>query len=213
MLSLFCVLKGLKLGLVRSKPRLEASSQAAQAGGELGLLIHLPCCRYSSAWQKRGLETEVQRALATSALLQPPPLTCASPSLAGPLCSSPRGHPCCSRARLFLCCRAGAVAVLNEGCAFKHEDFQSVNYREHLQLPFKSQHCLCAPSSTDRLGCHPGWERGTHWWILSPAGAPGSPTPLLGSSQGSPGVSNTLNTWPWTGLGFELCFPPSVMSP
>lgn len=60
---------------------------------------------------------------------------------------------------------------LNEGCAFEHENFQAVNYREHFQLLFTSQHRLCAPPV---LGCHPGWEQGTLWWILSPV----SPTPL-----------------------------------
>ena len=103
--------------------------------------------------------------------------------------------------------------MLNEGCAFEREDFPSVNYREHLQLLFKSQHCLSAPSSTGKLGCHPGRERGTHWWIPSSASAAGSPTALLGNSQESPGVLSTLRTWPRAALGFESWSPPAVMLP
>lgn len=103
--------------------------------------------------------------------------------------------------------------MLKEGCASEREDFQLVNYREHLQLLFKSHHCLSAPSSTGKLGCHPGRERGTCWWIPSSAKAPGSPSALLGSSQGSPGVPSTLGTWPWAVLGFESSSPPTVMLP
>lgn len=208
MLSLFCVLKGLKLGLIRGKPWLEASSQVAQSWGELGLLMHVPHSRYSSAWQKKKeVEAEVQRGLATSPLLQPPPLACACPSLAArDVHSAPApGYPCCSRAGLFLCCRGGAVTSVKPGmcfCAFQHEAFQSVNYREHLQLLFKSQHCLCATPCTGRRG----WEQGTHGWILSPARAPASPTTAgpWGVQHPEPLALDKFGVW--------VMFP-SVMSP
>lgn len=103
--------------------------------------------------------------------------------------------------------------MLKEGCASEREDFQLVNYREHLQLLFKSHRCLSAPSSTGKLGCHPGRERGTHWWIPSSAKAPGAPNALLGSSQASPRVPSTLHTWPWAALGIESWSPPVVLLP
>lgn len=159
-LSLFCVLKSLKLGLVRSKPWLEA------LWGELALLMHVPHSRYSSAWQKRGGK---RRGAEDSG--------CKSPSAIPVLCLS----ICCVHSVPTLLqplrpsvLQQGSAAPLlwpelNEGCAFEHENFQSVNYREHLQLLFASQHCLCASP-----GCHPGWEQGALWWMLSPV----SSTPL-----------------------------------
>lgn len=159
-LSLFCVLKSLKLGLVRSKPWLEA------LWGELALLMHVPHSRYSSAWQKKGGK---RRGAEDSG--------CKSPSAIPVLCLS----ICCVHSVPTLLqplrpsvLQQGSAAPLlwpelNEGCAFEHENFQSVNYREHLQLLFTSQHCLCASP-----GCHPGWEQGALWWMLSPV----SSTPL-----------------------------------
>lgn len=73
--------------------------------GELGLM-HTPCPRNSSAWQKKETETEVQRGAGCKSLTAAPvPVPCFSHSgnKRGRLPSSPQGHPHCSRAWLFLC--------------------------------------------------------------------------------------------------------------
>lgn len=200
MLSLFCVLKGLKLGLVRGKPWLEASSQA---WGELGLLMHVPHSRYSSAWQKkrrwkqrcRGVWLQVP---SCSPYPWPVPVPVWQQGVS--ILLQPPGHPCCSRAGLFLCCRGGAVTSVKPGmclCAFQHKPSSQLiteNICSFSLNPSTASVHLLARADVDGSRGHVGGSSALPGLLPHP--------PLLG-----PGVSNTLSPWPWTGLGFGSCFP------
>lgn len=208
--------------LVESKPLLEASSQAAQAG-ESWVSRTCPVPGTPQPGKKRERNRCAEMCRLQIPVCSPHPCPMLLPvwqrGRSAPLWSP--GTPMLqqgSAVSLLSLNHAAAVEwelwpMLNEGCAFKREDFQSVNYREHLQLLFKSQRCLSAPSSTCKLGCHPGREQGTHQWISSSARAPGSPTALLGESQGSPGMPSTLRhglgqLWDSSPRPYpQLCYP------